>query len=75
MTACVHPRPAAFLSTFSRVARAGEKFQGTGLGLALTKRFVEARGATVGVRSAAGKGGVLFVVLPRISPFCLLRSK
>jgi len=26
MTACAHPRPAAFLSTFSRVARAGKKF-------------------------------------------------
>ena len=42
-----------------------KRFQGTGLGLALTKRIVEAQGGTVGVRSEQGKGSTFFAVLPR----------
>jgi PAS domain S-box-containing protein len=38
---------------------------GTGLGLALTKRIVEAQGGHVGVRSTAGAGSVFYAVLPR----------
>jgi CheY-like chemotaxis protein len=44
-----------------------KKFQGTGLGLALTKRIVEAQGGQVGVRSRPGKGSIFFAVLPRAS--------
>ncbi|MEO8707297.1 MAG: response regulator, partial [Kofleriaceae bacterium] len=39
---------------------------GTGLGLALTKRLVEAQGGTVGVRSVVGKGSIFHAVLPRV---------
>jgi len=39
--------------------------QGTGLGLALTRRIVEAQGGTVGVRSTLGHGSVFHAVLPR----------
>jgi PAS domain S-box-containing protein len=46
-------------------AGAAKKYQGTGLGLALTKRLVEAQGGSVGVRSAVGVGSVFFAVLPR----------
>jgi signal transduction histidine kinase len=38
---------------------------GTGLGLALTKRIVEAQGGRVGVSSAPGKGSIFFALLPR----------
>jgi signal transduction histidine kinase len=42
--------------------------QGTGLGLALTRRIVEAQGGTVGVRSNPGHGSVFHAVLPRETP-------
>jgi PAS domain S-box-containing protein len=48
-------------------ATAAKKYQGAGLGLALTKRIVEAQGGSVGVRSAPGQGSVFFAVLPRES--------
>jgi PAS domain S-box-containing protein len=38
---------------------------GTGLGLALTKRLVEAQGGGVGATSELGKGSLFFAVLPR----------
>lgn len=44
---------------------AAKRHQGTGLGLALTKRLVEAQGGTVGVRSVPGKGSVFFATFPR----------
>jgi len=43
-----------------------KKHQGTGLGLALTRRLVEAQGGSVGVRSAPGTGSVFHLVLPRV---------
>jgi signal transduction histidine kinase/DNA-binding response OmpR family regulator len=44
---------------------AAKRHQGTGLGLALTKKIVEAQGGTVGVRSAPGSGSVFFAILPK----------
>jgi PAS domain S-box-containing protein len=46
-------------------ASVSKKYQGTGLGLALTRRIVEAQGGTVGVDSEFGKGSKFFAVLPR----------
>jgi signal transduction histidine kinase len=43
----------------------GRQHEGTGLGLALTKRIVEAQGGQVGVRSTPGQGSVFFAILPR----------
>lgn len=43
-----------------------KQHQGTGLGLALTRRLVEAQGGRVGVRSAPGAGSVFHVVLNRV---------
>ncbi|MBV8802157.1 MAG: hypothetical protein JO131_04205, partial [Gammaproteobacteria bacterium] len=41
-----------------------KKYQGTGLGLALTRSIVEAQGGTVGVKSVLGKGSTFFAILP-----------
>ncbi|HTF87640.1 MAG TPA: ATP-binding protein [Planctomycetota bacterium] len=46
---------------------ASKKYQGTGLGLALTRRIVEAQGGRVGVSSVPGTGSIFFAVLPRSS--------
>jgi CheY-like chemotaxis protein/nitrogen-specific signal transduction histidine kinase len=46
---------------------AGKRHQGTGLGLALTRRLVEAQHGSVGVRSEPGKGSVFHAILPRVT--------
>jgi CheY-like chemotaxis protein len=49
-------------------AGTAKKYAGTGLGLALTKRIVEAQGGQVAVRSDLGKGSVFSAVLPTSTP-------
>jgi protein-histidine pros-kinase len=44
---------------------AAKKFQGTGLGLALTRRIVEAQGGRVSATSEHGKGSTFVAVFPR----------
>jgi signal transduction histidine kinase len=46
---------------------AAKRHGGTGLGLALTKRMVEAQGGSVGVHSVLGQGSVFHAVLPLIA--------
>ncbi len=47
-------------------AGSAKKYSGTGLGLALTKRIVEAHGGKVGVDSTVEKGSIFYAVLPRV---------
>jgi signal transduction histidine kinase len=56
---------AELFQEFRQVHRAGVTEEpGTGLGLALTKRLVEAQGGSVGARSVEGLGSVFFAILP-----------
>ncbi len=59
--------PLLFMEFQQLDAGAAKKYQGTGLGLALTKRIVEAQGGRVEVRSIQGRGSVFSAVLPRTS--------
>ena len=50
---------------FDRLGAENSTVQGTGLGLALTKRLIEAMGGTVGVQSTPGQGTTFWIELPR----------
>ncbi len=45
---------------------AARRYEGTGLGLALTRKIVESQGGDVGVESEVGKGTSFRVVLPLV---------
>ena len=47
-------------------AGSAKKYQGTGLGLSLTMRIVEAQGGMVGVKSTPVVGSIFWAILPRV---------
>jgi len=56
---------AKLFEEFRQVGKdSARKAEGTGLGLALTKKFVELHGGTVGVKSEVGKGSTFSFTLP-----------
>ena len=58
--------PRLFVEFQQLDAGSSKQHQGTGLGLALTRRLVEAQGGSVGVRSVPGVGSVFHLVLDRV---------
>jgi signal transduction histidine kinase len=53
---------------FYRGRPADADARGTGLGLALTRRIVEAHGGSIGVESQLGQGSVFVITLPTLTP-------
>jgi PAS domain S-box-containing protein len=61
--------PRLFIEFQQLDAGTAKKHAGTGLGLALTKRIVEAQAGSVGVTSALGSGSTFYAVLPIAASF------
>ncbi len=60
--------PKLFVEFQQLDATSAKKYQGTGLGLAMTKRIVEAFGGRVDVRSTPGLGSTFSAIFPRMVP-------
>ncbi len=58
---------AKLFTPFERLGAAYGPIKGTGLGLAVSKQFVEAMGGTIGVESTPGAGSTFWVELPVLS--------
>ncbi|HVO34113.1 MAG TPA: ATP-binding protein, partial [Gemmatimonadales bacterium] len=49
-------------------ASLSRRFEGTGLGLALCRRFVDMHGGLIGVESTPGRGSTFWIELPLTGP-------
>jgi PAS domain S-box-containing protein len=61
-------RRAELFQSFSRLGQEGGPIEGTGLGLALTKRLIELMGGSTGFRSVQDHGSQFWIDLPLADP-------
>jgi signal transduction histidine kinase/CHASE3 domain sensor protein len=52
----------------------GRRYEGTGVGLALSRRLARALGGEIEVRSREGEGSIFTLVLPRVAPRALVEG-
>jgi DNA-binding response OmpR family regulator/anti-sigma regulatory factor (Ser/Thr protein kinase) len=60
---------------FERLETGANRPEGTGLGLVLTRRFVDLHGGTIGVKSERGQGTTFTVRLPRSLPAAVAEER
>ena len=70
-----HNVPRLFAEFTQVDASHARRYEGTGLGLALSKRFVEMHGGQIGVESTLGRGSTFWLVLPVDGPHLLATAK